>query len=149
MYNPSTVEPGPNERVMATDGETSGRFDDRWAFTTNTSALNYGSAAALTAASRALRGYNDELAEESLATARRVWEYAQNREPNLFRYGNTTGGPLFMEQLKAAVELLITTEEDRYAPAVRELLTEVAGFFAPNAAMLVMALPYMADAYAQ
>src|SRR5690625_5560858 len=89
---------------MATDGETSGRFDDRWAFTTNTSALNYGSAAALTAASRALRGYNDELAEESLATARRVWEYEQNREPNLFRYGNTTGGPLVMEQLKRSEE---------------------------------------------
>ena len=149
MYNPSTVAPGPNERVMATDGETSGRFDDRWAFTTNTSALNYGSAAALTAASRALRGYNDELAEESLATARRVWEYEQNREPNLFRYGNTTGGPLVMEQLKAAVELLITTEEPQYAQAVRELLPEVEGFFAPNAAMLVMALPYMDDAYAQ
>src|SRR5690625_6289093 len=26
MYNPSTVAPGPNERVMATDGETSGRL---------------------------------------------------------------------------------------------------------------------------
>src|SRR5690625_7704376 len=54
-----------------------------------------------------------------------------------------------MEQLKAAVELLITTEEPQYAQAVRELLPEVEGFFAPNAAMLVMALPYMDDAYAQ
>src|SRR5690606_16444531 len=32
--------------------------DDRWAFTTATTALNYGSAAALAAASRALRGHD-------------------------------------------------------------------------------------------
>lgn len=149
MYNPSTTAPSPEERVMATDGETSGHFDDRWAFTTNTTALNYGSAAALTAASRALRGYNDELAEESLTTARNVWTYEQNREPNLFHHGNTTGGPLAMEHLKAAVELLTTTEEAQYADAVRELLPQVEDYFAANVLMLVAALPHMDEAYAQ
>ncbi|MDQ2075965.1 glycoside hydrolase family 9 protein [Marinimicrobium sp. ABcell2] len=149
MYNPSTDAPAPEDRVMATDGLTSGRFDDRWAFTTNTTALNYGSAAALTAASRALRGYNDELADECLETAQNVWVYEQNREPNLFRHGNTTGGLPHEEQLKAAVELLITTGEQQYADAVRDLLPQVEERFGANAFMLALALPHMDQAYAQ
>lgn len=148
MYNPSTDAPPPGKRVMATDGKTSGRFDDRWAFTTNTSALNYGSAAALTAASRALRGHNDELAQEILDTAKNVWQYEQNREPNLFRVGNTTGGILEEEQLKLAVELLITTKEQQYANAVRKLLPKVQERFGANAFMLVLALPHMDEDYA-
>ena len=38
------------------DGIRSGAFDDRWAFTSRTTPLNYGSAAALAAANSALRG---------------------------------------------------------------------------------------------
>ncbi len=150
MYEPSTVDPTPAEDVVPSDDTvTSGKFDDRWAFTTNTSALNYGSAAALAAASRALRGYNDELAQESLETAEGVWEYEQGREPNRFRVGNTTGGRLEEEKLKTAVELLITTEETKYAEAVRELLPQVEERFGANAFMLVLALPHMDEAYAK
>lgn len=148
MYEPSTDAPPPEKRVLETDGFTSGHFDDRWAFTTNTSALNYGSAAALAAASRALQGYNDELALESLETAIRVWEYEQNREPNLYNYGNTTGGRLEEEMLKTAVELLKTTEESKYARAVRELLPQVEERFGMNAVMLVQTLPFMDADYA-
>ncbi len=147
MFNPSTDAPRPDRRTVATENGTSGAFDDRWAFTTNTSALNYGSAAALAAASRALRGYNDELAEECLTTALGVWEFEQGREPNLFRHGNTTGGLVEEEQLKAAVELLKTTGDARYARAVRELLPQVRERFGFNAAMLALALPYMDDDY--
>lgn len=147
MYEPSTDAPAPDERTIESQGNRSGHFDDRWAFTTNTSALNYGSAAALTAASRVLRGYNDELAEEALETAVGVWEFEQSREPNTFRHGNTTGGRLSEEHLKLAVELLITTEESRYADAVKELLPEVEGRFGNNALMLTRAMPYLDDAY--
>ncbi|WP_036186421.1 glycoside hydrolase family 9 protein [Marinimicrobium agarilyticum] len=149
MYEPSTVDPTPEEPVVKEEGNRSGRFDDRWAFTSNTTALNYGSAAALAAASRALQGYNDELAQESLATAERVWEYEAGREPNTFRVGNTTGRGLNEEHLKAAVELLLATEKDRYAQAVGELLPKVRDDFAGHAFMLVLALPYMDDAYRQ
>jgi hypothetical protein len=41
----------------------------------------------LAAASRALRGYNDSLAEECLQTALRVWKFEKGRKPNLYRYG--------------------------------------------------------------
>lgn len=149
MYLPSTDAPAPERRVMENDGIRSGEFDSRWAFTTNTSALNYGSAAALAAASRALRGYNDELAQECLETALNVWEYEQGREPNLFRHGNTTGGRYENEKLKTAVELLITTGEQRFADKVRELIPDVEDHFGSNVPMLMAAMPHMDDAYAE
>lgn len=148
MYEPSTVDPTAAEDVMPDDGNYSGRFDDRWAFTTNTTALNYGSAAALVAASRVLGSHNSDLAQECLETAKRVWEYEAGRKPNTYRFGNTTGGRLEEEKLKAAVELLITTQEQKYARAVRDLLPETKERFeGDNAVMLVLAMPYMDDRY--
>lgn len=144
MYEPSTVDPTSREQVKREDGRFSGRFDDRWAFTSNTSALNYGSAAALAAASRALRGYNDALADECLTTAKKVWQFESGRSPNTFFFGNTTGGKLEDEKLKAAVELLITTRDTAYAGAVEELLPLVSErFWGDNVAMLVLAKPFM------
>ncbi|UTF60464.1 glycoside hydrolase family 9 protein [Gilvimarinus sp. DA14] len=149
MYEPSTVDPTAGEDLMPENGTHSGRFDDRWAFTSNTTALNYGSAAALAGASRVLGSLNADLAAESLETAKKVWDYEAGREPNTYRFGNTTGGQLEEEHLKAAVELLLATQEQKYADAVRELLPQVKeNFHGENVTMLVAALPYMDDAYA-
>lgn len=133
---------------LETDGFRSGKFDDRWAFTTKTTPLNYGSIAALAAASRALSGYNDDLAEEALSHARRAWdEEAAKDEPDLFHHGNTTGGPLVAEHLKAAVELLITTGEEQYAQVIQQLLPEVSPGFAWHAVLLVRAMEHMSSDY--
>jgi endoglucanase len=121
--------------------------DDRWAFTTATTALNYGSAAALAAASRALRGYRGALADECLATAKRVWEFESKREPNLYRFGNTTGGDPKGEELKAAVELLITTGEPQYAKRVASLWPTIDKGFAFNATYALRAIPHMDKAF--
>ncbi len=132
----------PNMRELETDGFTSGKFDDRWAFTSKSSSLNYGSAAALAAARRALTGYNDKLAQECLATAKKVWaEEAAKAKPDSFKHGNTTGGKLEHEKLKAATELLISTGEPKYAQAVENLLTQVELSF--GSAWFVRALPHM------
>jgi len=136
IYNPNLK---PNE----SDGFTSGNFDDRWAFTSKTTALNYGSAAALAAASRALRGYNDSLAQECINIASKVWNEEQSSEPSLFRFGNTTGGQLEAEELKAAVELLICTKEDKYKKRVNEISGAVANRFGFYAPFLIYAMPYM------
>jgi endoglucanase len=122
--------------------------DDRWAFTTATTALNYGSAAALAAASRALRGYNDELAEECLTTAKRAWDFESKRKPNLYSHGNTTGGHPKDEELDAAVELLITTGEAHYAKRVASLWSTIDERFVWNAVPAVRALPHMDKAFA-
>lgn len=124
-------------------------FDDRWAFTSKSSSLNYGSAAALAAASRALRGYNEALAEDCLATAKKVWDEEQNHEPDLFRHGNTTGGPLEDEKLKAAVELLICTKDAQYAKAIESLWSHIEKQFSRTAALAVRAMPFMEAAYSK
>src|SRR5208337_5565239 len=61
---------GPRE----VDGNFSGLPDDRWAFTTKEPRLQYGAAAALAAASQALKGWDDALAEECLDTAVKLWD---------------------------------------------------------------------------
>jgi endoglucanase len=122
--------------------------DDRWAFTTATTALNYGSAAALAAASRALRGYRDELAEECLATAKRAWDFESKRKPNLYSFGNTTGGHPKDEELDAAVELLITTGEAQYAKRIAALWPSIDERFMWNAVAATRALPHMDKAFA-
>jgi endoglucanase len=62
----------PDLKPYETDGKSSGTPDDRWAFTTRMPFLDYSTAATLAAASRALRGFNDDLAERSLACAKRL-----------------------------------------------------------------------------
>jgi endoglucanase len=136
----------PKKSELETDGFKSGKFDDRWAFTSKSSALNYGSAAALAAASRALTGFNDVLAKECLATAKKVWAEEQAKAaPDMFRVGNTTGGKLEHEQLKAATELLIATGDKHYALMVEKLFVQEA--FAPNVSWFVRALPYMGEGF--
>ena len=142
LYNPGL-------KVGESDGFTSGTFDDRWAFTSKSTPLNYGSIAALSAASRALRGYRDELADECLATAKRVWDEEHAHAPDLFHHGNTTGGQLEEEELKAAVELLICTEDPRYAQRIDELWPTIEQNFDQHAALAVRALPYMNESYAK
>ena len=130
------------------DGFKSGTFDDRWAFTSRSSPLNYGSAGALAAASRALKGYNDALANECIITAKKVWaEEKAKAKPDLFHSGNTTGGKLEDEKLKAAAELLITTQDPQYAQAIEALLPDLEKNFASHASWLFRALPYMSPEF--
>lgn len=134
---------------LESDGFNSGTFDDRWAFTSKSSALNYGSAAALAAAARALRSYNDTLATECLSVAKRIWDEEQSHPPDVFRHGNTTGGPLEDEALKAAVELLICSKDERYARKIRELSSHIESNFDRMAALAVRAVPFMDGQYAK
>ncbi len=140
IYNPRMAD-------WESNGVYSGKPDDRWAFTTRTSPLNYGSASALAAASRALRGYNDELADECIATAKRVWNFEQTNEPKIFVSGNTTGGPLEAEMLKAAVELLITTRDATYADAIWGLMPYIKQSFGWSASWAIRVLPLMDNVF--
>jgi hypothetical protein len=142
VHNPAL---GPGE----TDGFSSGTADDRWAFTSRSSALNYGSIAALAAASRALRGYRDELAVECFATAARVWDEEHAHAPDIFAHGNTTGGQLETEELRAALELLICTGDARYGRRIDELWPAIEQRFEAHADIAVRAMPYMDEAYAR
>jgi endoglucanase len=113
IYNPK-LKPTEN------DGFTSGMMDDRWVFTSYNSGLNIQSAAALAAASRALKSYNDTLATECLETAKKIWDkeivnkvdqtntQLQNGPPNRRNMQGTTEAQL-------ATELLLCTGDKKYA----------------------------------
>lgn len=142
VYNPTLKE-------NQSDGVTSGNFDDRWAFTSRSSSLNYGSAAALAAAARALKGFNDTLATECLLMAKKVWEEEQMHAPHVFRHGNTTGGALADEKLRAALELLIATGDKKFADSITAMLPVFEKQFGRFAAVAIRAIPYMDASYKQ
>ncbi|HLA70657.1 MAG TPA: glycoside hydrolase family 9 protein [Steroidobacteraceae bacterium] len=77
-----------------------GSPDDRWVFTEENPRRELLTAAALAAASRSLRGYNDALAERSLNTAIALYERAKP-ESRFDRVG-------------AAAELLLATKNPKY-----------------------------------
>jgi len=97
---------GPNE----VDGNYSGRPDDRWAFTTKSADLQYGSVATLAAAASVLRGYDDALAKECLDTAIRIWnEEHANPTPARGGPGGPGAGAVSADEWNAAIQLVIAT----------------------------------------
>jgi hypothetical protein len=129
---------------LESNGLSSGVPDDRWAFTTHTTPLNYGAAASLAAASRVLRGYDDALADKCLKTAVEVWTDEHSHPPAIFRSFNTTGGELEDEEVIAAVELLITTRgEASYKTRLKALLPVIQKKFSTLGWVAARALPYM------
>lgn len=130
------------------DGRFSGRSDDRWAFTTRTTPLQYLGAGALAAASRVLGGYRDELASECLATAERAWQEEQGREPSLFQSFNTTGGNPTDAEVRATVELLLATAGGaRYRDRLAALVPEIEKRFASVGWTAARAIPLMPASY--
>jgi hypothetical protein len=125
----------------------SGTPDDRWAFTTKASALNYGAIAGLAAASRALAEVDPELSKKALAIATGTWAEEQSHAPNLYQHGNTTGGPLESERFSAAVELLRATRDQRYVTAVQSFWPTIEKNFAFNLRDAVAAIPLMPASY--
>ena len=70
-YNPDL---GPYE--VAPDGRSSGVKDDMWAFTSRNPGLDLRAATMFAAASRALKGYNDDLSARALQQSKRLLKEA-------------------------------------------------------------------------
>ena len=143
-----------------TDGVSSGTMDDRWAFTNRSSFLDYQTAATFSAASRALKGYNDELAGKCLEYAVKLVEEADEAIKN----NSDTGEPWMRMMARGAdlstvLELYITTKEQKYRDRFEEklwtILDQPTGgrdfgqmFFASRSLNPALkAIPYMDDAY--
>ncbi len=95
--------------------------DDRWAFTDPDTSLEYKVASALAAAGRVLKGTNEKLARECLETALMVWGREQSRTPVVGHAAYVPGRPEVQEVL-AAVELLIATKQARFGDRLAALL---------------------------
>ena len=69
-------DPSLKPYEVSADGKRSGTPDDMWAFTTRSPQLDLRAATMFAAASRALKGYNDDLAERALTQSKRLMEEA-------------------------------------------------------------------------
>ena len=114
LYDPSLK---PDE----VRGNHSGKPDDRWVVTNRDASLEYEVITALAAASRLLRGYNDNLAEECLSTAIKAWNYEQTHDP-VIQPNAYVPGHHELQEVHATCELLITTGESRYRERLIALL---------------------------
>jgi endoglucanase len=100
------IEPTLRQYVFLGDGanmtdNASNGADDRLVFTEENPARELQVAAALAAASRALKGFNDELSRECLDVATLLWDRAEPKDAGA--------------RTAAAAELLLTTKDAKYA----------------------------------
>jgi endoglucanase len=110
--------------ALAPDGvtaERSGRRDDRLAFTSRDTGIEYRVAAALAAAGRTLAGFDDRLAGECLDMAIKAWEY-EHSHPPVHRPSAAVPARPDEQEVLAAVELLLSTREPRFAERLKALL---------------------------
>ena len=132
-------------------GNQSGTLDDRWAFTERTSFLDYYTAAALAASSRALDGFNDTLSHQSLFYAKQLWD--ENNIPS--KKDTSTFARMFGSTLKinAALQLYIATKDKQYADvfkdAIWQSLKSLGGsrYGGGSIKTALQAIPYMDDDY--
>jgi len=127
----------PNLKPFQKDGFTSGTMDDRWAFTTSSPSGDISSAAALAAASRALKSYNDALANECFETAKKIWERevankpAQPASPPQSNAPGTQANPgraiSPAQEVGLTVELLLCTGDKKYSDYLAKIWPSVKG----------------------
>jgi endoglucanase len=133
----------PDLKPYQTDGKSSGTMDDRWAFTNRTSSLDYFTAGALAAANRALKEFNNPLADRCLAAAMKMWDENINKPlTENSPEGQFVGGA----EMNAALQLYITTKDEKYSKRFVELLwpsldQSVAG--RGGISFALQSLPYM------
>src|SRR5690606_29688939 len=95
--------------------------DDMWAFTSRNPSLDLRAATMFAAASRALKGYNDDLSESALVQSKRLLKEAtellakQPQDSTARRWGAVA-------DISTNLQLYISTGEKQYADKFKELL---------------------------
>ncbi|UOQ69242.1 cellulase N-terminal Ig-like domain-containing protein [Hymenobacter volaticus] len=113
-YNPKL---GPYE--VASDGRSSGVKDDLWAFTSRNPSLDLNAATMFAAASRALKGYNDDLSARALQQSKRLLKesselLASRPQDSLGRRGRA--------DIATNLQLYVSTGEKQYGDRFQQLL---------------------------
>jgi hypothetical protein len=115
----------------------SGKFDDRYVFTEENPGRELLVAGCLAAASRALNGYNDRLANECLRVAEESWEKNKNFEKN-----NSS-------KIEALTELIVATNNSTYKDQLVNLLPEIHKQMSRSGWLMARLLPVMGDNFRQ
>ena len=139
-------DPSLKPYEVSADGKRSGTPDDMWAFTTRDPRLDLRAATMFAAASRALRGYNDDLAERALTQSKRLMQEgtellnqrakAENREQ--------------LGDMATNLQLYGATQEKQYLDNFDKQIWDALELNVPfNMQTALDAVPYMDEAYKQ
>lgn len=104
---------------IAVDGRSSGVRDDMWAFTSRNPRLDLRAATTFAAASRALKGYNDDLSARALQQSKRLLKEATELLAN--QPEDSTGWGR-AANVGTNLQLYIATGEQQYGDKFQELL---------------------------
>ena len=135
---------GPNAKAAIGSG-VSGSPDDRWVFTEQNPRRELSAAAALAAASRVLRGYDDGLAAECLRIAESAWNAAPDEEKPAPAPASGQQRARPSAKIGLAVELLATTKDRRYAEYLVGQRDAIARAFRDVGWMVGHVLPLVGD----
>ena len=131
---------------VSKDGKYSGTPDDMWAFTGRDPGRDFNAATMFAAASRALKGYNDELADRALKQSKRLLKEATElmaKAPQNGRRGRNSGG-----DIGANLQLYIATGEKQYLDKFNEMLWPMLDRNVNFSLQTALdAIPYMDEAY--
>ena len=139
-------DPSLKPYEVSSDGKRSGTPDDMWAFTTRDASLDYRAATMFAAASRALEGYNDELAQRALTQSKRLMEEASQLNTNNRRGRNRWQS----DGLATNLQLYGATHEQQYLDRFMEQIWSALDRNVNNTLQTALdAIPYMDNAFKQ
>ena len=166
-------DPSLKPYEVSADGKRSGTPDDMWAFTTRNPSLDFQAATMFAAASRALTGYNDDLAARALTQSKRLMQEAtelmnQRRNQTFDGQGNWDGnfnnnanngnnanrrqnrGRNNRGDLATNLQLYAATKEKQYLESFQQQIWQALDRNVSNSMQTALdAVPYMDEAYKQ
>lgn len=138
--------------TKSSDGKRSGTPDDMWAFTTRNPMLDARAATMFAAASRALEGYNNELAKRALAQSKRLLKESQELT-NEWRNRHISGEHDNLSlhgfgDIAADIQLFAATGEKQYLAQFENKIWRALDFNVNFTLQTALdAIPYMSDDY--
>lgn len=140
-YDPTLA---PYEK--SADGKSSGTPDDMWAFTSRNPSLDFRAATMFAAASRALRGYNDDLADRALTQSMRLMNEATEQMSQRTRNNNRGQG--VGGDMSTNLQLYAATGEQDYLNKFEQQIWSALDRNVNNSILTAMdAIPYMDNTY--
>ena len=146
-------DPSLKPYEVSADGKRSGTPDDMWAFTTRDPSLDFQAATMFAAASKALTGYNDDLAQRALAQSKRLMAEAKalmaQQKPKQEESQNPYAqAAREMGDMSTSLQLYAATGEAEYRKLFEEKIWKALDRFPDFAIQTALdAVPYMDEAY--
>ncbi|MBO7417048.1 MAG: glycoside hydrolase family 9 protein [Bacteroidaceae bacterium] len=141
-------DPSLPKYVKSADGKRSGTPDDMWAFTNRNPNQDFNASTMFAAASRVLKGYNDDLAKRCLEQSKRLMTEASQLMTNRGQGRNGGGGNRGMGNMSTNLQLFVSTGERSYLDQFEQQIWPALERNASGTIRTAMdAIPYMDSEY--